>query len=427
MISPKKATKKDKLLKIGVVGTGGRGLYAFISMLSGRNDARVTALADPNPLRMKSVAKTILTPIRCYPNAEELFRCEKLDGAIITSPDYTHETNALAAIKHRIPVLVDKPLATTSAGCLRIIRAARQNKVEVSVGFNLRHVPVLKKVKEFIAGNELGRLMLIENQEFYDGGRTYMSRWNRMYKWSGGLWVHKGSHDFDIFNWWNPDGKPVRVSAFAGLNALRPNRIPFRVEKKKPVGPHCSECFYAKRCPDKCPPYTEGTLYNPAIIKEDNYRPDLCVYASDKDTHDNGIAIVEYDNNVRASHLECFVANFSDRRYTVVGEKGVLEISLENPTEFKFRPRWSKEDRVIHVPPAGDGGHGGSDPELLDIFLNSLKSGAVSSSTAGDGIRSVAVGEAAEISWRNHRMVEISELVDLSDPLFNTNLRSNVE
>jgi hypothetical protein len=42
------------------------------------------------------------------------------------------------------------------------------------------------------------------------------------------------------------------------------------------------------------------------------------MYLSDKDTHDNGFAIIEYENGVKAMHMECFVTPISDRRYTVL-------------------------------------------------------------------------------------------------------------
>ena len=47
---------------------------------------------------------------------------------------------------------------------------------------------------------------------------------------------------------------------------------------------------------------------------------------------------------------------------------------------------------------------------------DSIRTGAPYESNLVDGIRAVAMGEAAELSWRDHRMVELSELVDLNDP-----------
>ena len=408
----------DSLLKIGVIGAGVRGVLDFVMMLVDRNDARLTAIADPNGVRSRKAADLLDTGVKCYSSAVDMLDAETLDGVIITSPDYTHEENALAAIERGVNILVDKPLATTSAGCMRIIKAAREKNVVLSVGFNLRCLPVIRKVKELIDNGEIGNVMLIENREFYNGGRTYMARWNRRYKWSGGLWVHKGSHDFDIFNWWNSSGTPIRVSSFAGVNAFNMRGIPFVVDPDIPVGPYCAACGYKDMCPDYSPPIPIGPpLFAEDAMKVDHYARDLCIFTSDKDVFDNGVAIVEYDNNTRASHIECFVCNFEDRIYTVIGDKGIITASLTNPSSVVLKPRWGKEDRLIHVPPAGDGGHGGADPFIAAGFLKSIRDGSVNLATGTDGVRSVAIGEAAEISWREHRMVEIDEVANLYDPI----------
>lgn len=410
-------TRKNSKAAIGIIGAGRRGFGNYARNIAQRGDARLVALADPNGPRLESVSAALPAPPRCYPDARAMMTAEKLDGVIIASVDCTHEESALAVIERGVPVMVDKPLATTAAGCRRIIEAAEKRGTTVVVGFNLRHQAVLRLAKELIEAGEIGSLMLIENREFYGGGRTYMSRWNRRREWSGGLWVHKGSHDFDIFNWWNAAGKPARVTCLSGLNAFRPDRLPFAPAPGETPGPTCSACRHYRKCPDRIPRPAAGgpkdIVFNDRTAAVDGYRPDQCMYLSDKDTHDNGIALVEYDNNVRASHLECFAANFSDRLYTVVGDRGILELSLSRNDAIRFRPRWAKRDKLISVPPMPKGGHGGADPLLIDDFIRIARGEKTGSpATARDGLRSVAVGEAAEISWRERRTVEISELID---------------
>ena len=403
-----------RVLSVGIIGTGGRGIGCFGTLLSGRANARVTALADPNPVRLEAAGRTFPEPPVCYTFPEEMLDRETLDAVIVTTPDHSHAGHVISALRAGVRhVLVDKPLATSAQDSLRVIEMARETGGNVAIGFNLRHLPLARRIKEVIDDGLIGDLMLIENQEFYDGGRTYMARWNRRREWSGGLWIHKGTHDFDVFNWWNANGNPTRVMAFAGVNALRPDKIPFAVDPDVPVGPNCRACAYRPVCPDQAEPDRSGDLFTVEAAQADGYWKDLCVYLSDKDTHDNGIALVEYDNNVRASHSECFVCNFDDRRYTLVGDRGTLLARTSQPDVIEFRPRWGA-DRMIDVPPAPDGMHGGADPLLLEDFLNSVKGGPPACATLRDGLRAVAVGEAAEIAWRERRLVSIDELADLS-------------
>jgi predicted dehydrogenase len=406
-VGERKAALRKNMLRIGIIGMGGRGLVCFGSELTRREDVCIAAIADPNRIRMERAAGILGITPNSYTSIPEMLDKEALDGVIITSPDYTHEENVLLAIERGIDVLVDKPLATTSAGCIKVIQAAQKAGVNVSVGFNLRYVPVLRKVKELIDEGRIGDLMLIENREFYGGGRTYMSRWNRMREFSGGLWIHKGSHDFDIFNWWNSKGKPIRVATYAGVNAMRPDKIPFKVEAGKPVGPRCRDCAYKSTCPDFAVRTPE--IFDAETSMIDGYMTDLCMYTSDKDTHDNGISIVEYDNNVRASHMECFICGIDDRRYTVVGDRGMITASLSQPSVVQLQSRWGKRIEMVEVPVA-EGDHGGSDPIMIGEFVRGIQSGSATLAGALDGLASVAIGEAAEESWRGHRMVEIEGL-----------------
>jgi len=407
---------EKKAIKVGVIGVGGRGT-SFVEYIGRREDAVITALCDPNHVRMKAVASKIEGSQKLYDNIEGMLSSEKLDAVIITSPDYCHESNAIDALKKDIFVFIDKPLATTAKACINIMAAAKKSKATVMMGFNLRHDPTLMKVKQIISSGQLGRIFMIENREFYDGGKTYLARWNGKQKYSGGLWIHKGSHDFDVFNWLNQNGKPVRVSAFAEISALKKEEIPFKTEQNKLVGPTCSKCNYKDICPDFVTRDTE--LWGKKAQVVDKYIKELCIYTSDADVYDNGIAIVEYDNGLRASHLECFVTSFTDRLYTVVGTKGQLSASLHE-RKIEIRPRWTKDVSATTIEiPKVRGGHGGADAGIIDMFIKVVKGEAKPSSSLVDGTFSVAIGEAAEHSWREHRMVEISELLDVNQILLN--------
>ena len=399
----------DQKFKVGIIGAGSRGIMSFGKTIATRKDAQVVALCDPNQVRMEFAAKDLGFTPNFYNSVETMIAAEKLDAVVITSPDFCHEANAVAALNNGVNVLIDKPLAITVKGCQNIIRAAEKAGKNIMMGFNLRHHAVLKKLKKIISEGTLGRVFLIENREFYDGGRTYMSRWNRLYAKSGGLWIHKGSHDFDIFNWLLDFPKPVKVSAFAGVDVLNPQHIPFEVKPGVPVGPTCHQCPYREICPDVYKiDDIQNTPWGDRAVDSDGYSKDLCMYTSDKDTHDNGIAIVEYENGAKASHLECFITPMSDRLYTVVGDRGQAEVSLHNRTII-IRPRWSQEVITHHIPES-EGGHGGADHMLIESFFKVLKGEEQNCSTTAHGMWSTAIGQAAEISRREERTVRVAEL-----------------
>jgi predicted dehydrogenase len=396
-------------LKVAIIGTGGRGVNAFGVGFASREDCDVVALFDPNPVRMAAAAKIIDGEQNQYTDLKQMLASEQLDVCVITSPDCFHEENAVTVLNSGVHCLIDKPLATTVAGCKNIIKAAEAAGKIAMIGFNLRHGAVLKRLKQIVEDGILGRIFMIENREFYDGGRTYMSRWNRKYEISGGLWIHKGSHDFDVFNWLLDFPKPAKVSAFAGIDVLNPDNLPFEVKDGVEPGPICSKCAYSDVCKDvyNTP---EGAGWNDESAAVDGYHKDVCMYLSDKDTHDNGFAIVEYENGVKAMHMECFITPISDRRYTVIGTKGQAEVSLHDRT-ILIRPRWS-EETVLYNIPEETGGHGGADPHLVQAFVDAVQGKTENTSTTEHGLLSTAIGQAAELSRRENRIVFMNELLD---------------
>jgi predicted dehydrogenase len=402
-------SSEKNTLKFGIIGTGGRGISCFGQHFCEEKDVDVVALCDPNQVRMEIASKELEGEQNLYTTVDDMLKNENLDGVAITSPDFCHEQNAVDCLKNGVNVLIDKPLATNVKGCKHIIDEAEKSGKIVMMGFNMRHNPVLVKLKQIIDDGVLGRIFFIDNREFYNGGRTYMARWNRLYKNSGGLWNHKGSHDFDVFNWLLDHPKPVKVSSIAGVSVLNKDNIPFEVKPGVEVGPTCSKCPYKDICPD----YSEmGEIekFQEKAQKVDGYAKDLCIYTSDKDTHDNGIAIVEYDNGVRVSHMECFVTPTTDRQYTICGTKGQAEISLHKRT-ITVQPRWT-EEIIEYKLPEPKGGHGGADPKLVKSFINAIKGEAENNSTCEQGMWSTSIAEAAERSWREDRTVFVKELFE---------------
>ena len=404
-------------LRIGIVGAGSRGIECFANeLLRHHSDStEIAAVADPNAVRARAGLDWLGIKADVHEQAHDLASRKDVDAVIVTSPDYLHEEHAVAALDNGKHVFVDKPLAVTVSGCLNIIEASRRAGTLLYMGFNLRHDVVTRRMRELAAAGAFGEIFSIQAVEHYDGGRTYHSRWNRLKEFSGGLFIHKGSHDFDVINCLMGSVRPVRVSCFANVFCFTREGLPFAVRPGVAPGPNCQACAYQEACPDKylLPTHDatpRGSMFNDETAREDGYYKDQCMYLSDKDTHDQGIAIVEYENGATASHSEYFATPLSNRHYLIEGTRGHGEAD-HGETYVKVYPRWSA-DVIEHKLHRATGGHGGADPVMIQEFLDCLCSGAQPSATPVDGLWSVALGVAAELSRAEKRVVEISEMLD---------------
>lgn len=421
-------------IRIGIIGAGGRGINAFgrnfTELFS--NQTEIVAVADPNRERAEAGLALLGLQAKIHADYNDLVRRQDIDAVVVTTPDYLHEQCCLAAFKHGKHALVDKPLAISGAGCLRVIAAARQARKLLYMGFNLRHDIVLRKLKSLVESGTFGEIFSMQAIEYYNGGRTYMARWNRLKKFSGGLFIHKGSHDFDIINWMMGQARPMQVSCFANVFTLNPRHLPFKLRRGVKPGPTCTDCPYQSECPDVsiaglkpgqgknaglsvAQEQAHNRMFGADSVRLDGYHKDLCMYLSDKDTHDQGIAIVEYDNGATASNAEYFVTPKSNRHYLIEGTLGHGEADLHENT-IEILPRWT-QDRILHQLKRPVGGHGGADPHMCGEFIRCIRQGLRPSASGIDGAWSVAIGEASERSRVKGRVVKISEVLDIKSPL----------
>jgi len=148
---------------IGIIGAGGRGTGFFKRLVSAHSQAaQVLGLADPNHVRMTGALEAAGAECECFTEVGDLLRRKDVDAVFITTPDYLHESTAVAALKAGKHVFVDKPLATTVAGCMNIVRAARRSKKLLYMGFNMRFDPVVQKLKALVDDGVLGNVFSIE-------------------------------------------------------------------------------------------------------------------------------------------------------------------------------------------------------------------------------------------------------------------------
>src|SRR5207245_11380308 len=81
---------------------------------------------------------------------------------VVTSWGPTHEEFVLAAIAAGKPVFCEKPLATTAAGCLRIVEAeVKHGKRLVQVGFMRRYDAGYRGLREVVSGGKIGEPLMV--------------------------------------------------------------------------------------------------------------------------------------------------------------------------------------------------------------------------------------------------------------------------
>lgn len=151
----------NDVIRMGVIGTGGRGRYLIERSFEGSSGRfTVDAVCDTyagNLAKGKDVVATRggKTP-RSYVDYRELLAEKELDAVIIATPEHLHHRmllDALAAGKH---VYVEKPLAHTIEECQEIMKAVAKSKSVVQVGTQNRSNSLYQMAKTMIAQGLIG-------------------------------------------------------------------------------------------------------------------------------------------------------------------------------------------------------------------------------------------------------------------------------
>ncbi len=356
----------------GIIGCGmmGREHIRNIALVE---NARVAAILEPDR-GMRDEALRLTPGARAAASIEGLLAGADVDCVLIASPNFRHleQLEEIAAIRP-LPVLVEKPLFTDAADAPRVA-ALRERLPLLWVAMEYRYMP---PVARFIAdaAEATGGISMLTVREHRYPFLKKIGDWNRYNRNTGGTFVEKGCHFFDLMRL-ILKSDPVRVMASGG-QAIN----------------HLDE-RYGEEMPD---------------------------------VWDHGFVLVDFQNGTRAMLELCMFAEGSryQEELSAVGWNGKIECLVPGPSRFWLAdlgeppvpqvivsPRHPQGPRIVDIPvdpellAAGD--HNGSTFYQHRRFSDALRRDRAVEVTIDDGWWAVVMGLAAHRSAREGRAVELA-------------------
>ena len=358
------------MIRYGLIGAGmmGQEHIRNIALLDG---ATVTAVADPNET-MRLAAMTT-AHAQGFERAEDLLASGLCDALLIAAPNDLHAGLLRQAMGTDLPILVEKPLATTSADCRALIAEAAGRRAPVWVAMEYRFMPPVQRLMELLRAGVAGAPRMVSIREHRFPFLRKVDDWNRFSARTGGTLVEKCCHFWDLMRLLL-EADPVRVYASGGNGTN-----------------HADERYEA------------GV-------------PDIL---------DHAYVVVDFANGTRGMLDLCMFGEGAhwQEQVAVTGPDARIEAFVPGPARFApdGRPREAevvtslratKEERreVVHTPAelliAGD--HHGSTFYQHRRFLELVRTGRGAPEVSmEDGLWSVLVGEAAEESARTGQAVDL--------------------
>ncbi|OGV67982.1 MAG: oxidoreductase [Lentisphaerae bacterium RIFOXYC12_FULL_60_16] len=365
-----------KDLRVGVIGSGGRGGLAVHAHRPGKGSV-VAACCDSNPAVLEWNRERYGKDVFTTKDYRKLLD-QDLDAVFVTTPDFLHEEHALAALTKGLGVYLEKPMAITIKGCDRILAAARRERARLFVGHNMRYMTVFIRMKQIIDRGDIGEVKSAWCRHFVSyGGDAYFRDWHSERRYTTGLLLQKGAHDIDMIHWLT-GAYSKRVSAFGNLAVY--GRCKRRPKSEKGIA-----TFNAAHWPP---------------LKQQGFSPVINV-------EDQNVMIMELERGILGSYLQCHFTPDSCRNYTIIGTEGRIENVGDGPESPIFLWNRRKDgyemigDQVFRGGTVSASGHGGADEVIVQEFLQYVRKGGKTTATPEAARMAVAAGCQATESLRN--------------------------
>jgi myo-inositol 2-dehydrogenase / D-chiro-inositol 1-dehydrogenase len=356
-------------MRYGIVGCG-MIAQEHIRNLALIPDTQVVAIADPVDACIATTKASLGADgesVRVYENSAALAQDRDIDAVIVSSPNFTHRNVLEPLFKTEAHILCEKPLCTTLDDARWVAGMAEKHRGIFWTAMEYRFMPPAVEFIKQVHAQRMGRLQMLSIREHRFPFLVKVGDWNRFSENTGGTMVEKCCHFFDLMRF---------------------------ITQSEAVRVYCSGAMDVNHLDERY----------------DGRTPDII---------DNSYTVVDFENGVRAMlDLSMFADGAENQEeITAVGDKARLDM-LVPESVIVYSPRTGRsgvktpERTHIAVDQAAldAGSHHGSEYYQHQAFLAAARGQGEVLVTAQDGLRAVAIGVAAEISAREKRVVEMSEL-----------------
>lgn len=406
-------------LRVGILGAGGRGREAYGRWILAHPDrARIVAIADSNQTRLAGFIEQVPSEVTAFGHWRELVAAGdalQLDAVIVALPDRLHVEAAEALIRNGVPILLEKPAASTEEELDRLSKVAREHDAQIAVGHVLRFTPFWSAIESLVRSGALGRLQTIdlrENIGFWHFAHSYVrGNWKRAAT-SSPMVLAKTCHDLDLIRWL-AGIEPIEIFSVGSLDYFRRENAPAGAPEFCIQG-----CPVAQSCAFYAPRYYVDALARvtgvPVTLLTDDVSPGgrmkalatsdygRCVFRSDNDVADHQQTTMRFASGLTASLTASAFTGENTREVDITGtlgqirghmDSGRIELDLFGPAaEIPEVDATIQEVRRVGIlghlavtlsalpitSDAGDHrGHAGGDDGLMEAFVSALESGGL--------------------------------------------------
>jgi predicted dehydrogenase len=237
-----RAAKNDKVIKIGLVGIGGRGSGAAAQAMNADDNVALTAIGDLFEDRIKLRSRILkargrdkfqVTPETTFTGFDAYKKVidSGVDVVILTTPPFFRPQHLAYAIEKGVHCFFEKPVAVDAPGVRKVIelaKKAQEKNLNFMSGFCWRHHIPKREIFGRILDGAIGDVNAMYST--YNGGEVWKKaradEWGdleaQMRNWNAHLWlsgdsiVEQAVHCIDMMQWAMGDELPTHAEGSGG-------------------------------------------------------------------------------------------------------------------------------------------------------------------------------------------------------------------
>jgi len=193
-----------KTVNVGIIGLGHMGRLHMMNCLH-IDDVKVVAAADSSK---KALSKAEFVGIRnLYSDYHDMLD-DSLDmnAVVISLPNFLHMDSIQLALEAGLHVFTEKPLASTSQECRKIVGLVEKKGTKLMIGHCMRFVEAVERMKKTVETGRIGDLEVVTIEELLNGPfahgavpKPVPEWWFDPKKSGGGVLLDLGYHLIDLF------------------------------------------------------------------------------------------------------------------------------------------------------------------------------------------------------------------------------------
>jgi len=182
-------------VSVGIIGFGTWVREAYVPVLLDLPEVRVAAVAARSETSRTAAREVLGEQVALYPDYRDLLADSTLDAVMIAVPNRVHSEVLVAAAQSRKALFFEPPLGLTDAEVEAALAALTACEAPVQADFELRHTPVVQRVRQMVAGGLVGELCMVRVRLWCNWGH------------GGGPWLEEvqGQGFFPWLGYWYLD------------------------------------------------------------------------------------------------------------------------------------------------------------------------------------------------------------------------------